>query len=526
MENMIIESGTIKLWPNQISDVRDMINAYKHGIRNFEVCSIPGAGKTYSVLFFLLNIKESKSLIIVPESIFEHWSCALRNIGLEKNVFLLTPKMVNDFYIKLMQQSFKPVTFDFIVFDEYPNLSFSCMLPIQINGLILISACSSPQDKLPSAKKNCLDKFLYMKRLEIKNKCDLDENMKPQIIEVPVRTKCTWSLLNNEVKITNEILSNLIVDNYTNIYFNSFEDKLFYIYSHAHIKEVFNVFSSLKVIQCYVSASCIPQIKHFIEDKFGESCDYDAAKYIYELTNFEALFDKPIYSKINKYMSAYEIPGSFTDYDSINQQVAQLKNLIFKITCCYEKSLVLEQTCLICYDKQCDIIMNCCSNYLHKSCLDIWMSLNKICPVCRKGDYNIIEVIPDLNDNINVYDQTVQIINSHPGKKIVIFSDVNSNAVMISNFKQSFNASTFGKCSLYKYKSSIDEFKAGRINILLVNKKICSECINFECADVLIITCKPDTPQQELQIIGRCLRPGRISTLKIYKYINNHSTKK
>lgn len=40
--------------------------------------------------------------------------------------------------------------------------------------------------------------------------------------------------------------------------------------------------------------------------------------------------------------------------------------------------------CVICLDTKSDISVKCCKSNYHTTCLEKWLKINNICPICRK----------------------------------------------------------------------------------------------------------------------------------------------
>lgn len=64
------------------------------------------------------------------------------------------------------------------------------------------------------------------------------------------------------------------------------------------------------------------------------------------------------------------------------------------------KNIDCTEKCMICFDfyKSDDIVINCprCKNYIHKKCIDIWLSYNKNCVWCRQPWDNYVKNVEDI----------------------------------------------------------------------------------------------------------------------------------
>ena len=114
----------------------------------------------------------------------------------------------------------------------------------------------------------------------------------------------------------------------------------------------------------------------------------------------------------------------------------------------------------------------------------------------------------------------MKILQENLSKKIVIFSEKFKNDILCNRMKNELPPDYFRrKVRLYsgqtKHIENLqNDFKNGRINIILLDKSISYSGANLECGEILIITSKSDKLEQ---LKGRCLRPGRSSKLTVYE---------
>lgn len=539
---MIVEINDIKLWENQINDLKKMIDCSNNKMTNFELSSLPGSGKTFSVLFFIINkLKENsnyKFLIILPNTIINQWCNYCNQINLkylniklidinlfddnyliENNVFITSPFIINQFIKKIYKTLLSPFIFDYIIIDEYQSINYTSTFPIQFKGLILIDGSYNKVNK--NNKINFLSHIIHFNRVIIKNDIIID---KPNIIEVKVRKKITYNILNdkNEIQITNEILSNLVVENYKNIYFSSFQDKIFYLYTRLSFKNIINIINKLNQAHKFFLIKKINVYNYFNLDENN----INIKKYLCENITINDILNNDIVNLISKYINV-EIENnylynSYTNINLLNNDIIILNESISNINNYFERINSLNTSaCIICLENECDIFNTCCKNSLHLSCLNNWRKRNNTCPYCRNVNYKDINIVQNLDEKSikSVYDTTYNLILKNYNKKIIIFSDLFTNEILYDKLIN--NLYPKNKLCLYenKTKNIQNKFK-NDINILFLNKKYICEGMNFETANIIILTCKPDTPEQELQIIGRALRPGRTSQLIVYKFIN------
>lgn len=144
-----------------------------------------------------------------------------------------------------------------------------------------------------------------------------------------------------------------------------------------------------------------------------------------QISDNEFLFSIPIYNHLNLYESIQNILENITsnniitdnffnntnnenesmqiniefdiyeDYiDNISEDTSnyfknckEINDLICKPVKIKQNDPLLEESCLICYDKyetgEYKRILPKCNHYFHKKCVDKWLKKNSTCPICR-----------------------------------------------------------------------------------------------------------------------------------------------
>ena len=195
--------------------------------------------------------------------------------------------------------------------------------------------------------------------------------------------------------------------------------------------------------------------------------------------------------------------------------------------------------CSICFD--CDIvcptIVPCCNTKFCFECITKWLTIdghNKGCPHCRSkiSPNSLIIVNNDAaasckkcnDDKLDKIDNLEYILTSrrseNPNMKVLIFSEYQRTFENIAKvltkqeFKYSRIAGTTATINnlVTKYKSNTPD----AINCLLLNAEFCASGLNLENTTDIIIMHKMST-EKMTQIIGRGQRPGRTSTLRVWK---------
>ena len=68
-------------------------------------------------------------------------------------------------------------------------------------------------------------------------------------------------------------------------------------------------------------------------------------------------------------------------------------------------------------------------------------------------------------------------------------------------------------------QKTIDDFKSGRVKLIYLSPKHCTQGLNLQCVTHVIFYEPVDDPQDEKQIIARTVRLGQTKTVKIVKLI-------
>lgn len=205
----------------------------------------------------------------------------------------------------------------------------------------------------------------------------------------------------------------------------------------------------------------------------------------------------------------------------------KIKNLFDRIN---------ESMCPICLEDfnytTIKMFVNCCENVFCKECLkSSIIHTNNKCPKCRAiiNLNNLIEIKENIKDEIkeNIKDE----IKENKKDKIECFKNIlnissnNSKIIIFSDYQNIFKAlrkileekgivySELDGGNINDIDKSVDLYKNGNIQVLLINSSLYGAGLNFENTTDVILLHK--SPNQQ-QIIGRAQRPGRISNLNIH----------
>ena len=206
-----------------------------------------------------------------------------------------------------------------------------------------------------------------------------------------------------------------------------------------------------------------------------------------------------------------------------------------------------ENTCVLCEQEyendDSKYYSNCCKKTACTNCLKEWYRklLNKECLYCHNG-----EILFEDFKNEKEHEETR--LNLLDGVKYTrktkiefieyfIKTKIYSNAKIIfcSNYIRIFNDIKklflhygvkfieLDDGNIYDINRSVNEYKNGNINVLLLNSNLFGCGLNLECTTDILFLHKTE-PTLEKQIIGRAQRPGRRVRLNIWYIMHDNET--
>lgn len=222
--------------------------------------------------------------------------------------------------------------------------------------------------------------------------------------------------------------------------------------------------------------------------------------------------------KIKKYKKC--IDRLQTRYDAIKEKIYNLN----------------DQYCPICMDEfNTPTLTNCCQNVFCFECLTLSSAKNGLCPFCKKTMFkenlHIIDSgIKKENEVIKVkelkekLDELIDILEKNPSGKFLLFA----------NFPQTFDkikTELVSKSIPYKIlkgttglvQKTIDDFKDGKIRVIMLNAKFFGAGMNLQMATHVVIYHRFENDLEE-QVIGRAQRLGRIEPLNVVYLIHDNET--
>jgi SNF2 family DNA or RNA helicase len=176
---------------------------------------------------------------------------------------------------------------------------------------------------------------------------------------------------------------------------------------------------------------------------------------------------------------------------------------------------ISENSCCL---KTTNSIFSCCQKLGCSSCF------GPICPLCKNSDVCLVNLnynIPSsdmIRENVkeNKINTILDIIGDSLGKKILVFSNHNESFTILKRFLDEKSLKYLElRGTKEKRDTTIDQYKTGNINILLLNMISSGAGLNLhETTDIIMYHALPEF--QRIQVIGRANRIGRVIELNVH----------
>jgi len=240
--------------------------------------------------------------------------------------------------------------------------------------------------------------------------------------------------------------------------------------------------------------------------------------------------------ELDRLQKTYEFKQSL-EYSSVQVKEASLKNLQDKINNVKDQINSLKErienykteVCPICYDEPNDALLtNCCNHVFCAICILTSLSRNMSCPLCRanihpsslkKISNELVEVVQEsqLKKKIDAF---FDILEANPNGKFLVFSSYDNSFLEIVNGCKERNISSRElKGSKDSIASTLNQFKNGKVNCLLLNAIHIGAGLTITDATHVILL-HAVSSETEKQILGRAYRDGRTSELHFIKLLH------
>ena len=269
--------------------------------------------------------------------------------------------------------------------------------------------------------------------------------------------------------------------------------------------------------------------------------------------NLLSLVTKDITNEIENKKLEYDAKSKM-HYSSPKSKKESLEKITAKIQELEMKKKMITQRisendmCSICFDTATNpTILNCCQSSYCFECVSRWMASSQFrhkpptCPNCRAPitKSNMIVVsekacgcegggAPAPKKLKNKLDNMFDIITKRKAEggrmKSLIFSehDIRDYSVKLESFLTDSNIKfAYLKGTSATIKKTIEDYKTGDLDCLLMNARYCGSGINLENTSDIFIYHSMSTELTQ-QVIGRAQRPGRDSCLNVWMLLHEN----
>ncbi|ARF09531.1 DEAD/SNF2-like helicase [Indivirus ILV1] len=194
-----------------------------------------------------------------------------------------------------------------------------------------------------------------------------------------------------------------------------------------------------------------------------------------------------------------------------------------------------DQYCPICMDEFTKpTLVNCCQSIYCFDCITLTATNNDSCPYCKKKLYkekmHIITDDTDATLKNNKYqereklDVLLELLEKTPDGKFMIFANFSKTFDKIELALKEKNITyNILKGSQKVVQDTIDNFKEGNLQVLMLNARFFGAGMNLQMATHIIIYHRFEYDLEE-QVIARAQRLGRTEQLNVFYLIHDNET--
>ena len=195
----------------------------------------------------------------------------------------------------------------------------------------------------------------------------------------------------------------------------------------------------------------------------------------------------------------------------------------------------MTETCTICYEPfTSKSIVPCCSNSFCFRCIQLWLSRNRSCPLCKAHVARAEVMVVDPSAHIENHDHEIHETNDKATNLRVILSGMAEDArvLIFSAYDNTFTHVTpvldalelrydFLKGNTSKTNKVVSDYRTTDLKILLVNARNFGCGLNLENTSDIIMFHKFDN-EIEKQVVGRANRFGNNGRLKVWYLVHDN----
>lgn len=234
------------------------------------------------------------------------------------------------------------------------------------------------------------------------------------------------------------------------------------------------------------------------------------------------------------YCRAYEYANEQERAANIQRLENRKQDYLRKIESIKERIRTTEM-CTICYEPfVTKSVVPCCSNSFCFRCIQLWLSRNRSCPLCKVHVTRSEVMVVDPDAVIENHDTEVHETNDKATNLRVILSNLADDArvLIFSAYDNTFMHVTpvleelgmryeFLKGNTSKTNKVVQDYRTTSLRILLVNARNFGCGLNLENTTDIIMFHKFDN-EIEKQVIGRANRFGQNGRLKVWYLLHDN----
>ncbi len=230
------------------------------------------------------------------------------------------------------------------------------------------------------------------------------------------------------------------------------------------------------------------------------------------------------YSTINDENSKSKIEDYKTKLKDHEKSLENLKERI-------KRDTEEDNECPLCSDEYKEPVLTyCCKSIMCSNCIKMLYNTTRKCPFCRVI-LDMKNMVISTNKQVEKNDITKgqkltkleavkNIISSNPKGKFILFSEFSNTFESIKKYlSESGISHNEVKGSSESKQKNIRDFKQGKVQVIFLNSRNDGSGIDLPEATDIILYHKMSSEQIETQVLGRALRLGRTTSLKVHRLL-------
>lgn len=195
-----------------------------------------------------------------------------------------------------------------------------------------------------------------------------------------------------------------------------------------------------------------------------------------------------------------------------------------------------DQYCPVCMDEFTKpTLVNCCQSIYCFDCITLTATNNDLCPYCKKklykGNMHIIadgktkeKILSKENQEREKLDVLLELLEKTPNGKFLVFANFSKTFEKIELALKEKNISySVLKGSQKVVQSTIDNFKEGKLQVIMLNARFFGAGMNLQMATHIVLYHRFEYDLEE-QVIARAQRLGRTEQLTVFYLIHDNET--